>query len=99
MPEDPLPGLVHDVQDALDRAHAAALAMDGAALRRSLHTAAELLDNAVAQVEGSTGEAAGPTGLHDARAKIGAALQDLDEGKLAEMEPLIEAVRVYLKGH
>ncbi len=95
---DPLPGLVHDVQDALDRAHAAALAMDGAGLRRSLQAAASLLDTAVAQVEGSTAEAAGPTGLHEARAKVGTALQDLDAGKLAEMEPLLEEVREYLKG-
>ena len=101
MPEtrDPLPGLVHDVQDALDAAHAAALTMDGAALRRSLQTAVETLRGAVAQVEGSTAEAAGPTGLHEAVGKIEAALVDLDEGKLSAMEPLIEEVRGYLKQH
>ena len=95
----PAPGsaMVRDVQDVLEAAHAAALAMDGAALRRSLESAEEMLRDAVAQVEGSTAEAAGPTGLHEALARVEAARADLDDGRLSAMEPLIEAVRGYLK--
>jgi cellobiose-specific phosphotransferase system component IIA len=73
-------------RSALERAHRAAIAMDGGELRRALEEAREALD-------GNDAAGAGTAG-----AKIAQALADLDNGPLDEMERLLEQVRADLGG-
>jgi hypothetical protein len=73
---------------ALDRAHLAAAAANGAELRRALEAAADALDAAAAQA----------AGLSDSAAKVRAALTDLDRGALVELELLLEQARRSVAG-
>ncbi len=73
-------------RSALDRAHRAAIAMDGGELRRALEEAREILG------------ASDAAGVSAANVKIAQALAALDEGPLDEMERLLEQARADL-GH
>ncbi len=73
-------------RSALDRAHRAAMAMEGAELRRALEEARDALNGN------------GASHAQEAGAKIAQALADLDGGPLDEMERLLEQVRADL-GH
>ncbi len=80
----PEPHGVDQARSALDRAHRAAIAMDGGELRRALEEAREILDGSDAP------------GASAASAKVARALADLDEGPLDEMERLLEQARADL---
>ena len=75
---------VDQARSALERAHRAAIAMDGAGLRRALEEARDALNSADAARTGKAG------------AKIARALADLDNGPLDEMERLLEEARADL---
>ena len=68
-------------RSALERAHRAAIAMNGGELRRALEEAREVLGNSDA------------AGAVTARAKVAQALADLDNGPLDVMERLLEQAR------
>ena len=78
---------LNEARSALERAHRAALAMDGSALRRALEEARERL-----------GEIAEESQVQAARDKVAQALADLDGGSLDEMERLLERARADLAG-
>ena len=73
---------IEQARSALERAHRAAIAMDGGELRRALEEARDLLK------DGASTEAAS--------GKIAQALADLDGGPLDEMERLLEQARADL---
>ena len=72
---------VDQARSALERAHRAAIAMDGGELRRALEEARDVL--------GGSDAAGAPA----ASAKIVQALADLDNGPLDVMERLLEQAR------
>ena len=69
-------------RSAMERAHRAAIAMDGGELRRALEEARDAL---------AAGETAGQV-----RSLVAKALEELDGGPLDEMERLIEQARAAL---
>ena len=77
-------GSAERARSALERAHRAAIAMDGGELRRALEEARDALTN---------GETAGR-----ARSMVVRALEELDGGPLDEMERLVEQARAALSG-
>ena len=81
--------LLETARSELERAHAAAVSMDAAELRRGLELAAV----AIREMERAPGEPmAGLSG------RIDQALGELDRGELATMERHVEQVRTELKG-
>jgi len=75
---------LEQARSALTRAHRAAMAMEGAELRRALEEARDALDGN------------GAAGAKAASTKIARALADLDGGPLDEMERLLEQARADL---
>ena len=75
-------GGAEQARSALERAHQAAIAMDGGELRRALEEARDAL---------AGGEVAG-----QARSLVVKALEELDGGPLDEMERFIEQARAAL---
>ena len=73
--------LIESAQTELDRAHRAAMNMDGAEMRRGLQVALTALQDA---------------GEHSLAARVETALADLDNGALSEMALIIEGVRTDL---
>ncbi len=73
--------LLETAKAELERAHRAALTMDGGEMRRALALAITALRDVGAE----------------SVAKLEQALVDLDSGKLVEMESLVEAVRSELE--
>lgn len=71
-------------RSALERAHRAAIAMDGGELRRSLEEARDVLGASDAAAAAAAG------------AKVAQALADLDDGPLDVMERLLEQARADL---
>ena len=80
----PEPRTVDQARSALDRAHRAAIAMDGGELRRALEEARDILGGSDAP------------GAPVANTKVARALADLDGGPLDEMERLLEEARADL---
>ena len=76
--------MTEQARTALDRAHRAAIAMDGGELRRALEEARDAL--AGADADGGT------------RDIVARALTELDAGPLDEMERLVERARAELSG-
>jgi len=78
------PNTLDQARSALDRAHRAAMAMEGAELRRALEEARDALNGN------------GASHVQAAGAKVAQALADLDGGPLDEMERLLEQARADL---
>ena len=77
--------ILDQARSALERAHRAAIAMDGGGLRRAL-------EEARAALAGTPGEPQ----VQAAGDKVARALADLDGGPLDEMERLLEQARADL---
>lgn len=75
---------VDQARSALERAHRAAIAMDGGELRRALEEARDRLRGSDA------------ANVQQASAKVVQALDELDGGPLDEMERLLEQARADL---
>lgn len=90
--------LIETAKSELERAHRAALALDGGEIRRGLQIAVESLRAALAPVPGEAEPAVPPSpSLKALIAGLEQALTDLDGGQLAEMGNLIEAARKQLE--